>query len=525
MNRAAKQIREALKAHNVDNLQVDFIRRGEARTGICFIQNDEVHIKCGNEMIHARTGRARTIRSSDVLIGPDDAEQFDYIARWIRDINAGLMRTIRVMVLAFARIQCECGSPVTKVVGMQYVNHMYYCDACYALKFARCSACGDEILKEDAVEREGNVYCPACHSRGFFICAICGKEYHSGDVRSDPESRKICSTCYNEQYVGCAECGRTIPRDVALTLCGSLYCESCHENLKNNPHNYSFKPSPIFQMSAKQKAKHVKIDRYFGFELEIGDADDDAKGVAATNDAIGEWAYCKDDGSIPDYGFEIVSHPCTMEFLVEKRDVMKELFDDLAGMGYKSHDADNCGLHVHVSKKALGHMGWIKLDFLVNNHRSLFKKLARRESTYGKCEGKKMTQCAKNLNGDRYVSVNFLNDHTAEFRLWRGTLNISTFMATLQMCNLLLDFVHRQTLVEIMDYDLMENRLAKAILDGPEELKAYGLRLGMHKHVFEEALKPAARPVTPRSVYVPHPVNPILSNGPSAIIPINDFSF
>ena len=46
---------------------------------------------------------------------------------------------------------------------------------------------------------------------------------------------------------------------------------------------------------------------------------------------------------------------------------------------------------------------------------------------------KKILDKAKSGSNGRYVAVNLNNYHTIEFRLFRGTLKLNTFIATLQM--------------------------------------------------------------------------------------------
>ena len=53
--------------------------------------------------------------------------------------------------------------------------------------------------------------------------------------------------------------------------------------------------------------------------------------------------------------------------------------------------------------------------------------------------GKQILEKAKSGCNGRYVAVNLNNYHTIEFRLFRGTLKYSTFIATLQMVNHICD--------------------------------------------------------------------------------------
>jgi hypothetical protein len=52
-------------------------------------------------------------------------------------------------------------------------------------------------------------------------------------------------------------------------------------------------------------------------------------------------------------------------------------------------------------------------------------------------------------SGDRYTAVNLTNRETIEFRIFKGTLNHVTIMATLQFCHELVEFCKTNTLSHI----------------------------------------------------------------------------
>ncbi len=65
-----------------------------------------------------------------------------------------------------------------------------------------------------------------------------------------------------------------------------------------------------------------------------------------------EHIYCKHDGSLED-GFEIVTHPMSLEYH-EKHMPWAAVLQEAVSMGYRSHQAGTCGLHIHVSRSAFG---------------------------------------------------------------------------------------------------------------------------------------------------------------------------
>jgi len=171
--------------------------------------------------------------------------------------------------------------------------------------------------------------------------------------------------------------------------------------------------------------------------------------------------YCKHDGSIHD-GFEIVSHPATLEYhlnCIEWAELMRKALR----MGYRSHDTDTCGLHVHVSRAALGDNCTeqdetiSKILYFIENHWDNIVRFTRRTESnlrrwadrYGMEENAESTYEKAKNDWYRYRCLNLCNDNTIEFRVFRGTLKYSTFCATLQFVHVLCNMCKNCTVDEI----------------------------------------------------------------------------
>ena len=110
-----------------------------------------------------------------------------------------------------------------------------------------------------------------------------------------------------------------------------------------------------FHLWRTEKGIELVGPRYFGVELEIDGAGEDsynAEQVLKLANRGDEYIYCKHDGSL-DEGFEIVTHPMTLDFQ-ERSMPWLDLVRKAVSMGYTSHQANTCGLHVHVSRTAFG---------------------------------------------------------------------------------------------------------------------------------------------------------------------------
>jgi hypothetical protein len=180
-----------------------------------------------------------------------------------------------------------------------------------------------------------------------------------------------------------------------------------------------------------------------GFELEVervGDSED-AVDVRDMSDDENMF-YLKNDGSL-DNGFELVTHPGTLEFY-RATFPLKQIADYLSSNGCQSHDVDTCGLHVHISRRYLSPVEQSKLAVFVNRQRSRMEILARRSSVqwskYKDIPKTKLHDQAEN-NSCRYEALNFQNRNTIEFRMFKGTLKHHTILATLELVQACTEFV------------------------------------------------------------------------------------
>ena len=133
----------------------------------------------------------------------------------------------------------------------------------------------------------------------------------------------------------------------------------------------------------------------------------------------------------------------------------QSVLDCARSMGYLSHRASTCGLHVHVSREAFGKDREEQdqviariLYFFEKNWEELLKfsrrtpdQLNRWAARYGyKDRPREILDHAKKSSGiGRYACVNLENYDTIEFRIFRGTLKYNTLIATLQLVNHICD--------------------------------------------------------------------------------------
>ena len=369
---------------------------------------------------------------------------------------------------------------------LEVYGEFHLCPECRDEHLKQCSDCGEYFIDNEndyVIDREGNIYCESCrenlsyceHCEEFsseddfvhivdldeYWCDSCAENhaYHCdscGDWTSEncgDSDTTLCQGCFEADYYICDDCGELVHNSDAMSDDDGTYCRSCYEsNHSNDIHNYSYEPYLNFLSSDKDDEKCLA---YLGFELEAGGVTSSERNDIADEISDGEDTfYLKEDGSIPEYGFELVSHPITL-----KRH--KEL--DWAGVlrqmsngGMKSHDlgAESCGLHVHVSRNYLSSYKWLLIDWFISKYQSQFELIARRKEThwarFKKSNGLPVKDVYGKSSGTRYQAVNFENANTVEFRLFRGTLKYSTFMATLEIVDALVHWAGQVSISDIL---------------------------------------------------------------------------
>lgn len=304
-----------------------------------------------------------------------------------------------------------------------------------------CAHCSQDFATEQLISFQDELLCPDCLAEQTTVCSCCGERIYKAD-NSGTDAIPLCEDCYDNHYERCAHCGALIHRRDTYYRGDDPYCYDCYHTLPAQGINdYYFKPEPIFYGTGK---------RYFGVELEVdegGESDGNAERVLDIANSGRELIYCKHDGSLND-GFEIVTHPMTLDFHKNKMP-WAEIMEEAKKMGYLSHQADTCGLHVHVNRTTFGNteseqeaaIARVLYFFekfweeLLKFSRRTQRQLDHWAARYGyKEKPKDILDHAKGHNSaGRYTAVNLTNRDTVEFRMFRGTLKYNTLIATLEL--------------------------------------------------------------------------------------------
>ena len=310
-----------------------------------------------------------------------------------------------------------------------------------------CDVCGASVSLDRRTVFDGQELCILCLEIETVVCDWCGRRIWHTDNAGD-DGTPLCQDCRDDYYTDCCECGRLIRNEDACYRRNDEegehpYCYHCFQNVGvGGINSYHYKPEPIF---------YGRSARFFGVELEIdggGEYDSRADRILeiANKDEV-ERVYCKHDGSLND-GFEIVTHPMTLVY--HKTEMpWKDILTEAVHMGYLSHRAGTCGLHVHVNRNSFGDTEReqdaciARILYFFEKHWEELLKFSRRTqhqldqwaARYGYKEHPMeiLDHAKKGYGRGRYTSVNLQNEDTIEFRIFRGTLKYNTLIATLQL--------------------------------------------------------------------------------------------
>lgn len=195
-------------------------------------------------------------------------------------------------------------------------------------------------------------------------------------------------------------------------------------------------------------------DLHLGVELEIDGGGESHDNALMVMSPIMREAYCMHDGSLNE-GFEIATMPMTLDYA----ESIKDRFVDSMGiahlLGYKSHNTNTCGLHIHFDRSFLGRDYRTQntkasyLAIIMERNWEKFVQFSRRNYSRLDNWAKKMDLIQdiyaddtdddasdkfgnKYGNGEKYVALNTAHSHTYELRIFRGTLKPETLFATMQ---------------------------------------------------------------------------------------------
>lgn len=177
--------------------------------------------------------------------------------------------------------------------------------------------------------------------------------------------------------------------------------------------------------------------------------------------------YSTHDGTVQ---IEFDTMPCSLEFHKNKMNYRK-MFKYLDSVGYKGHDCDCAGLHIHADRKYLGKTKFqqdlviAKILYIIEKFNDDLCIIARRNNGYSVFCGDKcasdtaVTLYGKYRNTGKRAALNLQHSNTIEFRMFRSTLKYETLLLTLELVQDIINFSKNISFEKLEDMswnDLMD---------------------------------------------------------------------
>ena len=343
--------------------------------------------------------------------------------------------------------------------GMWLCSH----DCAHEMNYEECENCGDWYFSNYGENVDNGSYVETYCSEscaidaGYIRCRYCDEwvtESDTTQVRTADGWEPWCDSCADDHARDCYECGDRCHDEYTRYAddVDEWYCPSCYG--ANALHAYGYRPEMNFFGDAKKSP-------YLGVELETDGGDNRMSYVRTLNnlERFADAFWMTKDSSLNN-GVEVTSHPCTLAYHAnELRPTYEAIREAALRYGFGSHDGGRCGLHVHVNRDFFGKsedskdLGGYKMMRLLQRFEAKFTKFSRRRDngwcrystydSYGPDEVgepddiSRVIEKAKKMGGEtrHEQALNFQHYNTFEFRIFRGTLNLSTFYACLGMVN------------------------------------------------------------------------------------------
>ena len=243
-------------------------------------------------------------------------------------------------------------------------------------------------------------------------------------------------------------------------------------------HDYNYSPNDMLFVRQNDE---LDTELHLGVELEMDDPDysedgyyndddeeyvDESSGSASLNpdEAASMFintltkgrgtAYAMNDGSL-NYGFEIATVPATLKaHLDDSLFDYEKAFNKVISAGYRSHETRTCGIHVHMDRSFFGsrrseqlyraaimayilERNWVSVSRFSRRKIHNLEQWAKKKNlesfiTHLDSVERAGDKFLVEYDNDKYVMLNTLHRNSFELRIFRGTLNLMTYKATLQ---------------------------------------------------------------------------------------------
>lgn len=299
-----------------------------------------------------------------------------------------------------------------------------------------------------------NAECNRCELIGYRKVDINGNIVNDRGLDRLIESVSASSSYANDFFIDYSE---SMLRNAMLNNC----------NKKTYIHEYNYTPEYIKHFMNHENKRTTLL---LGAEIEVGgnkpEVDSNNKQsvvkrciqiMNGSESDKEDLIYSTHDGTVQ---IELDTMPCSLEYHKNKMNY-KEMFKYLDEMGYKGHDCNTAGLHIHANRDYLGKTK-MQQDLVISKILYIIEKfndnicvIGRRNTDYSQFVGDRCKEdtvlnlLAKYDNTGKKAALNLQHKDTIEFRMFKSTLKYETFLLTLEFVKDIIDFAKSINIEEI----------------------------------------------------------------------------
>lgn len=339
----------------------------------------------------------------------------------------------------------------------------------------------DFLVEDDTGTYNNSLVDASCYYR--FVSQQCTEirscDSYLGDLMVRLSSQRRLSARMMDYWTGCI-CSDTISNGILdpyqvcsyrdplpfTTEYATYWSPTSPSSADSYIHAYNYKPEYIHHTLEDETSPLL-----LGAEIEV----DSCKETIPRNEVVKkcidiingdesgkeDLIYSTSDSSVQ---IELDTMPCSLEFHKQKMNYA-EMFKYLDELGYKGHDGQHAGLHIHADRSYLGTTPLIqqltisKILYILEKFNDEICMIARRDTRYsafvgdGKDERSVIELYGKYKEKGKNVALNLKHPNTIEFRCFKSTLKPETFLLTLEFVKDIIDYAKK---INIEDIELIK---------------------------------------------------------------------
>ena len=285
-----------------------------------------------------------------------------------------------------------------------------------------------------------------------FVCDECDEHSEPGGemtVQTRDGDYEWCESCVSYLAWECEACAVLFGQSMASneTEDGSSVCDDCWREYEDErlvkPHDYE---------PAGGWVKHGAGSVFYGIELEMDTRGGRQPAVDYIASAIpSDVAIMKEDGSLSSDGVELVSHPRSFDSWQESCGQWGAWLREIAEHGMESWTMEQCGLHVHMTRKGMTASHQVRFGLLFNRNALDWQGVARRSSSFANFnEGETVTKVKVRYSANHFDAVNFSNTETIEVRIFGPSLQFGRVLGSIALVHFAREYTRTLTAHDVL---------------------------------------------------------------------------